>query len=271
MRKSRILALTTMGAMLALAGPADASLLAYYSFDSDGTATVGTDATLGANATVSTTTSAVGAGSLHLGVPVTDAPVGSSDGAVSGNTFSWATDTRAVNFWMLADASQDTNPTMLSLGASATNGYRFDLRLSGTALRLEIQGGGATTSTTVADGNWYNITVSLGDPATVQTPEFWVYDSSANLVGSGTFGSFTAQTTAIATADGPLRMGDSYQDTSRDFYGYLDEVRLYDNTLNQSDALALAQMWNPVAVPEPSSAMLAGLGIATVLICRRRL
>jgi hypothetical protein len=265
MRRTKILILSTLGAVVALIDSAQASLIAHYTFDTDGTATVGTDATLADNATISTTQWAVGGGSLALGIPSVDAATGSSDGAVTGDTFTWATDTRSVAFWMKADASQDTNPTMISLGSGTGAGNRFDIRMTGGALRLEVQSGGTTTTTTVGDGNWYHVTVSLDDPATVATVNYYVHDTSGSLIAGGAFG---GSGTAIATGDGPLRMGDSYQDAGRDFYGYLDDVRLYDNALTETDAQNLALMYN--AVPEPSTLMLGGLGIVAAMALLRR-
>ena len=255
---------------MVLSASVQASLIAYYNFDNaanGGLASVGTDATLAANASISITEMAVGAGSLQVGVPVTDAVSPLTDGATSGNSFTWATDTRSVNFWMKADATQDLNPTMISLGSGASAGNRFDIRMLGGDLRLEVQSGGSTTAVNVGDGNWFNVTVVCPfDGATVNDCEYFVYDSGANLVGSG---NFTGSSTAIATGDGPLRMGDSYQDTGRDFYGNLDEVRLYDNALTQTDASTLAQMWSPAPVPEPTSVALVGFGLFGLVAVRR--
>jgi hypothetical protein len=267
MEIKKVFILTAIGAVMVLSASVQASLIAYYNFDNaanGGLAAVGTDAALGVNSSISTTMTAAGLGSLALTAGTPD--TAGNDGAVSGNSFTWATDTRSLNFWMKADPSQDANPTMISLGSGTGAGNRFDIRMTGGDLRLEVQGGGVTTSANVGDGNWYNITIALGDPATVATSQYFVYNTSANLVASG---SFTGSSTAIATGDGLLRMGDSYQDTTRDFYGYLDEVRLYDNQLTQSDALGLAQMWSPAPVPEPTSVTLVGVGLFGLMAFRR--
>lgn len=249
--------------LISLPCSVQAALIAHYTFDEDGTATVGSNATLGVNASISTTTTAVGAGSLAL-VPGGTPDTSGDDGAVSGNSFTWTSDTRSVAFWMQASGTQDTNATMISLGSGTGAGNRFDVRLLGGNLRLEVQSGGVTTTVPVGDGSWYHVTIALTDPATVASTQYFVHDSSAALVASG---SFTGSTTAIATGTGPLRMGDSYQDNTRDFSGFLDDVRLYDNALNVTDAQALAQMWSPV--PEPSAALLGGLGLLALLRRRR--
>ncbi|MCU0782108.1 MAG: autotransporter-associated beta strand repeat-containing protein, partial [Akkermansiaceae bacterium] len=236
-------------AMTLLAGNASASLVAHYTFNdpaNPGAAAVGTAANLGKNASITTIDPAVGIGALRL-TNNSGSDTSGSDGAVSGNTFSWSNDVRTVAFWMRAQGTQDTNATMISLGAGTSNGNRFDVRLNGTNLRLEVQGGGVNTSVAVGNGNWYHVTIVVpGDGATVANAQYFVHNTSAGLVGSGTF---SGSSTAINTGTGPLRMGDSYQDTSRDFFGVLDDVRLYTSALTQTEAQALAALWAPGPVP----------------------
>lgn len=126
--------------LVASSAIAGADQVAHYTFDVDGAATVGTDATLAANATISTT-AVLGAGSLQVDTPVAET---GNDGAVSGNSFDWGatgfnSDVRSVAFWVKAAVTQvDSNPTMVSLGSGAGTGNRFDIRLAGGALRLEL-------------------------------------------------------------------------------------------------------------------------------------
>jgi|GEM_PF-7046195 len=250
-------------ALLLLPGLSPAALIAHYTFDADGTAAVGADATLGDAATIDNTSSAVGAGSLLLGGPVTDGA--GNNGAVSGNSFAWATDTRSVAFWMQAGTQTDANPTMVSLGSGAGAGNRFDVRLNGSNLRLEVQSGGSNTTVPVGDGSWYHVTIVVpSDGSTVATTEYYVHDTSAALVASGAFG---GSGTGIATGDGPLRVGDSYQDGTRDFIGHIDDLRLYDEALDATAAQSLAALWNPV--PEPHTALLGALGCLALLRRRR--
>lgn len=98
--------------------------------------------------------------------------------------------------------------------------------------------------------------------STVADTLYYVHDATASLVASG---AFTGSGTALNTGVGPLRMGDSYQDLSRDFFGRLDDVRLYDNPLTQQDAQSLAQL----AIPEPGTAVLFGLSCLWMLRRRR--
>lgn len=234
-------------------------MVAHYTFDADGSdsGTSGGSASLGDAASISTTGAAVGAGFLSLsGSPTTDGS--GDDGAVSANSFAWATsDIRTVAFWAQATAGDvgDSNATMVSLGSGTGTGNRFDIRLTGNALRLELQGGGSTTSTIVADGTWHHIAVVVPNAATTLGQALLYFD------GTEVSGAFSGST-AINTGSGPLRMGDSYQDTSRDFKGGLDDVRLYDEVLDASAIAALA-------VPEPSVMLLGSLGILGLMRRRR--
>ncbi|WP_425399016.1 LamG-like jellyroll fold domain-containing protein [Aeoliella sp.] len=248
--------LLTLHFSLHLAAVSQAALIAHYTFDTDGTASVGADATLGAAASIDNTDFAVGTGALALsGAPTSDTP--GADGAVSGDVFDWSTsDTRTVAFWMKASAGDvgDSGSTMISLGSGTSAGNRFDVRLSGDALRLEVQAGGTTTSNVVADGHWHHIALVVTDPATVSNVEYYI-----DGVSQGTFG---GSGTAIATGVGPLRIGDSYQDVSRDFKGLVDDVRLYDTALNSEQIGTL--------IPEPNAIALIGLACGVAGLVRRK-
>ncbi|MCO6044660.1 LamG domain-containing protein [Aeoliella sp. ICT_H6.2] len=224
-----------LGSMLVvgLATPSQAVLVAHYTFDTGGGATVGTDATLGGAATIDNTNYLVGTGSLALSAnPGTD--TAGDDGAVSGNDFDWSTSTiRTVAFYMKAPSTQpDPNPTMISLGSGSGAGNRFDIRLASGNLRLEVQSGGFTTDSLLADDDWHHVAVVVAsDPATVSSTEYYV---------DGVFAGNFSHTRELATGLGPLRMGDSYQDTGRDFLGNLDDVRLYDTALTPMEIADLA-------------------------------
>lgn len=242
---------------------ASASLLAHYPFDSDGTdlAGAGGGAVFGNYGLIDTADKAVGTGSLLL----RDDGGGESFGAQSANSFSWSSsDVRSVAFWMQY-AGGNAQPTMISLGSGTGTGNRFDIRLNGTNLRLEVQGGGVSTAVNLGSGDWYHVAVVVpSDPATVDSTQYYVHDQSATLVASGLF---TGSATALVTGTGPLRMGDSYQDTARDFFGRLDDVRLYDNALTQTEVENLARL---AVVPEPGTGALFAMALMILARVRRR-
>ncbi len=246
-------------------GSANAALIAHYTFNGTlaDSGTSGGTATLGKNGSLSSTVSAVGSGSLELRNNIGTDTSG-LDGAVSGNNFALGTGARTVAFWMKAEGTLDTSATMIALGDSGTNGGRYDIALSGGNLRLEVQGGGTTTSVALGGGNWFHVTVATALGGTVASSQYYVHNTDGTLNASGAFG---GSSTAVNTRNNRLRMGDSIQDTSRDFFGYLDDIRLYDSVLTQSEAQGLAAMWSPV--PEPTAALLGALGMLTLLRRRR--
>ncbi len=249
-----------LAATVAVTLPANAALIAHYTFDTDASATVGTDATLGDAASISTE-SIIGSGSLSLsGAPATDGA--GTNGAVSGNSFSWgASDVRTVAFWMKANSGDfgDDAATLISLGGGTDGGSRFDVAINGNNLRLEVQSGGSTSGSVVADGSWHHIAVVVPNAtSTVNDVNYYIDGTLA-----GTF----SNAQSINTGTGPLRMGDSYQDTGRDLKGFLDDVRVYDEALDATSIAALAT----VPIPEPSSTALLGLGGLALILRRRKL
>lgn len=245
-----------LGAACCVAGTANAALVAHYTFDSDGSATVGTDATLGEAASIDNSNFVAGGGSLLLNPNAIITDTSGADGAVGGDNFDWSgSDVRTVAFFVLANTNQvDTLGTMISLGSGTGGGNRFDIRLDGGNLRLEVQAGGSTTGSNLADNTWHHVAIVVSNAtSTVNDVQYYI---DGALVGSFS----NAQN--IDTGAGPLRIGDSYQDAGRDFTGNIDDVRLYDSALTANEIAALA------AIPEPGSLALLGLG--GLMFARRR-
>lgn len=240
--------------------------IALYSFESEDTGTTpetisATDvAVFGSGGSLARNSRRLGTGSLRLRPEkvVAAAPEG-DDGAISSNNYTWSSsDQRTIAFWMRATTAQtDSLATMVSLGNGLTNGARFDIRLNtgtGTSavtppgadgyLRLEVQGGfvecNAADFTTAGlsnlrDGIWHHIAVVIPDAvATVHSAQFYI---DGTLVTHSSQGA----NQAINTAAGPLRLGDSYQDFSRDFKGYLDDVRVFNVALTAQEVADLRQ------------------------------
>lgn len=229
--------LRTLIAALALPLPVHASLIAHYTFED------GTDSTSDVSATGATAnlinTAAMSEHCRFVGTRglVLSGAFGSTtttDGAISSNSFNWGTsDVRTIVFWVKAPTVQPKSyPTMISLGNTPiSNSTRFDLRLDAGKLRAELQGGGFTTSAVLNDDRWHHVAVVV-PLATAQLKDILYYVDGASVPSA-------TGTTAINTATGPLRIGDSYQDISRDFTGIIDEVRLYDEALDLAAIQAL--------------------------------
>jgi hypothetical protein len=239
--------LTSIAALIAAVALAHADLVAHYDFDTvetsggvsttDEVTTGGTNfATGGSRATFDQSRRRLGTGSLVL-KSVGGTEVAGNDGAVSSNTFDWSSsDVRTIAFWMRAAVTQtDSQPTMISfrVATGTANFQRFDVRLDAGKLRVELQGGGFTTASVLNDDKWHHVAVVV--PLASSTLGNVMYYIDGQLIGTMT------GTSAINTATSPLRMGDSLHDASRDFTGALDDVRLYNEALDDAAILALYQ------------------------------
>jgi hypothetical protein len=273
--------LTILAASAFAAGSAHAALIAHYTFDSvfdtNKTAdSVGSAfATLGDRVVVNTTVSnRIGGGALEmLGGGVT---VGPSDGAITSNSFSWTSDARTLTFWWRAD-SPNTNTSdgaFVSFGDNSANGTRFEIKeqqgVTNTGpLRVEVQGAGlGTNPTNFDDGNWHFVAVTVPNAATFADIAWYAGVRGGSL--SGDLNTITSAL-AIATGTGPLAFGDSILATGtndRVPNGYIDDFQLYDEVLTSQQISFLYN--NPGSViPEPSAALLGGLGFLALLRRRR--
>ena len=238
--KTIVVCFSILSVCVALTGTLQADLLEHLAFDA-----AGSDPVLGAAASIDTVNLKVGAGSLALsGAPSPD--TSGNDGAVTATSYDWsASDIRTVAFWMKAVSGDkgDSNATMISLGSGTGGGNRFDIRLNGDALRLEVQSGGTTTTSNIADGTWHHIAIVVPNASSTVADTAYYIDGS--YVGN------FSDSTALATGVGPLRVGDSYQDDGRDFKGNIDDVQLYDHALTAGEIedlylnLDLGAAWDP--------------------------
>jgi hypothetical protein len=239
-------ALAVIASLLPCLGHAD--LIAHYNFDTvtesggvfttDEVTSSGTDfATAGVRAEFIQSCRRLGTGSLLLQTRPGSDQAGSLDGALSNNTFDWSSsDVRTVAFWMKAAVTQtDAQPTMVSFRSAAglANFQRFDVRLETGKLRVELQGGGftATSAASLNDNNWHHVAVVV--PLATSTLADVKYYIDGQLIGN------MSGTASINTATSQLRMGDSLHDANRDFLGALDDVRVYNEALDDAAVLAL--------------------------------
>lgn len=125
-------------------------------------------------------------------------------------------------------------------------------------LRVEVNGGFLIGTTVIDDREWHHIAVVLpsdGSP----------FVEDALLYVDGVLEAISATNPEdITTGNGiDVNLGDSVIHRSWD--GWLDDMRIYDEAL---DANAIAALANPI--PEPSSLLLAALGLLGLLGCGRR-
>ncbi len=251
--------LMTAAFAVAAAVTSQAALIAHYEFDGDYSATVGTDATADVAASIDVTTVKVGSGSVAFdGSAAENTTYG---GVVGGDTLTWADDRRTVAFWMKAGTQTAASPTMVGLGDEGGNFRRFDARISGGNLRLELQGTGSTTSVNVSDGAWYfvGIVVPLAT-STIGDTLYYVHNADGSLKATGNFGG----TAGLITGDGEVTIGDS-KHGDRHFVGNIDDVRIYNSALDATQIAALA------AIPEPATLGMVALFGGAILFIRRKL
>jgi hypothetical protein len=279
-----LLSLAAFVGLVLVAGSAHAALIAHYTFDSaydtNKTAdSVGSAfATLGGGVAINTTVAGrLGSGVLDM-TNANGSGTASVDGAVTSNNFAWTTgDARTITFWWKAKTpvANSGEGAFVSFGNTFANGNRFDIKEQGAptsvaTLRVEVQGAGlGSNPTNFDDGNWHFVAVTVPNSATFADIAWFAGVRAGSL--SGDLNTSTS-TLAIATGTSPLVFGDSIiiggAGDNRTPNGYLDDFQLYDEVLTTEQISYLYN--NPgSAIPEPSAALLGGLGLLALLRRRR--
>ncbi|MCP5057124.1 MAG: LamG domain-containing protein [bacterium] len=211
-------------------------------------------------------------GNSHDGTLVNGATYGTG---VLGQAFSFD----GVNDYVTVPGNAALEPSILSVAmwvnASATGGIRlladsshggtggvnqngWALQLNGAGQLSFAYGNGSvfpevTSSTVVADGTFHHVVAILNGT----TMQIFVDGSSD---GTGIYSGTPTDSTANS---GNIRLGDHYQ-LSRPLNGLLDDVRIYDHALGQTEVSALFN------VPEPSSLVLSALSFLVLGMSHRR-
>lgn len=144
---------------------------------------------------------------------------------------------------------------------------RFKTNSSGF-LRFEVTGGAAVSSghASVLDGNWHMAATIIEAGDTINTIQFYLdgdlvtttgnnASTTINTSGTGPGGAFTPNEFFIGSSG----------NTTGHFTGSIDDVRIYNTALSKSE---LDTIRAAMAVPEPSAALLGGVGL--LLLLRRR-
>lgn len=176
---------------------------------------------------------------------------------------------RTFAMWIKADPSNATvDNGFLGYGRTA-NGEKWHLRVNTGAadgvvgaFRLEVQGGRIVGTTDIADGEWHHIAVTFEDDGTPMLGDSKLYVDGELDVISG-LGDIGINTVIDAQDSKTISLGRRLQgETPRYFDGNLADVRIYDNALSAEEIAMLA-------IPEPSTGLLAMLGLLA-LAARRR-
>jgi hypothetical protein len=183
---------------------------------------------------------------------------------------------RSVSFWV-SSTNGAQNSGIVAWGNSTTpNGRKWHVRFNDNpangpqgAIRTEIQGSFEIDGSPLTDGNWYHI-VSIyeaGGPFGSGQVSHYV---NGTLVSDGDLNTggdtVSVNTLTSSTVDGttyPVVLGGRHQGALASFDGLIDEVRIYDHALSESEVLGLYQ------IPEPSTTALLVLAAGSCLRRRR--
>ena len=176
-------------------------------------------------------------------------------------------DALTVSAWIKPDPAGfgDANPSIVDFGVTGLNGARMSFRLQletgNIILRNEIAGANARVTVaamsaglgidTLGDGNWHHIAMTVPQNGTgndggggqgdvilyIDGVAFsGIYDAVNNPTGLTLGGATNPYLTGI----GPVHVGDGINDANRDYNGWIDDVRIYDETLDATVIQALA-------------------------------
>lgn len=173
----------------------------------------------------------------------------------------------SVVYWLRFEPLPDTVASYMGLlgdGNTSNNGTMFMNELQWynndpTQTKLHMTNGGAAgnhNAATLLDANtWYNIVWTSKNSGGSGTSKFYINGSPA-LTVSG-LGELVAAGSGVLQRFGGMRSGGNFQNY---FIGDLDELRVYDHTLSDSEVAAIYAAG--AVVPEPAAFGIVGCLIA---------
>ncbi len=189
---------------------------------------------------------------------------------VTGYTGVTGTDDRSVSAWIrTTNTGAGQNMGIVSWGSNVTS-QKWTFRIqsqNGTdgAIRIEVNGGYFVGNTVVTDGEWHHVAVTWANDGTpdVLDASLFVDGILDARIGSGAEPS-ASLTRAINTASGAdVRIGDDFQAT-HNFFGSIDDVRIYEGALTDGEVALLA------GIPEPSATIFTAFALGLLALRRRR-
>jgi len=261
MKRSHLnLILAALAAATAGAPPARAGLLAHFKLD-EGTIDPATNVVYSAN---STNTGAFAAGaSAPLWSAADLAPVPASEGGTTAfldhqlaGTFGGYTITdvqpplgaaaRTFTAWVKAPPSLiGANAglgTILSYGNTTPTFTRFSFRVdpaNGGRLRTEISGAAVVGNTVVADGKWHHVAVVAPNNAYMSNLVLYVDGNRQTFTVNSAPGQDLRTGANTAATLYPLYLGVSIHNLGATFSGGIDEVKVYDEALTDSQIIQM--------------------------------
>ncbi|MFK7910392.1 MAG: sulfatase-like hydrolase/transferase [Akkermansiaceae bacterium] len=160
---------------------------------------------------------------------------------LSGITLPTGNSPRTIAAWIrVPTGSPPELQVMLGYGINS-NGQRFSFRLNGSGtqqLRLEVEGGFIVGSTVLNDGNWHHVAIVVDDhngnnTTDVNETKLYVDGMLENISNSGSEPINTS-------GNGTIAIGASAHNVNYNFNGDIDELRIYNSALSDSEIAALA-------------------------------
>lgn len=264
---SRSLLACSLLSLAALSGQsASAALIAHYTFD-ETSGTTATDSVSGANGAIGTnvtlgTTGKYGT-AFTFNNDATQAGIVDMGNATPIFNAINTSQTVTISVWMNWSSSTDNRDTVVFLGDSNTSTSYVDLGTLGGTNTANLGGVYGRTRVSAAqdllrgsgfnNGAWHHIAYTVN--AATDTTQLYI---DGSLVGTITTPAFAFQTFNNFEVG---RLGRSAPVDG--FTGSVDDLRIYDTVLTGGEIATLA------AVPEPSAALLGGLGVLGLLRRRR--
>ena len=166
--------------------------------------------------------------------------------------------------WVNSGTANSGGPSGSARIVSKRNGSTgFELYYHDTDNELEFVANGSVANGggSFAGQQWTWIAVTYdGSTATF-------YNGDGTTLSAGASTAFAQG--AIAATTGDLLIG-NYRNGERPYSGLIDNVRIYDSVEDAASLASIMTFNDAVAVPEPSSAALLGLGGVALILRRRR-
>lgn len=247
----------------------EAALVGHWDFE-EGTGTTtadqsgnGNTGTLGAGAIWSTTEFAPGstASILFDGTDFANVIMNGYKAPEVGGTNS-----RTLSAWIKSAPGvlpEASNMGIFGYGQNV-NGEKWNFRTQNDNgpidgnIRVEVNGGYIIGSTVVIDNSWHHVAMTWENDGTPNVQDVKLYVD-------GVLETISIDLTNVVNTDtvNGIDLSISDDHSGRNWNGWLDDIRIYDEAL---DANAIAAL----AVPEPSASLLGFLSLGTLLLRRRR-